>query len=68
MDQKKNAETKLLPSRLFSLAHCFAPCALFSLLVRFFRSPTLTESLAKATQRLNYSYIFFPVKFAGSVR
>lgn len=32
----------------FSLAHYFAACAPFSLLARFFRSSTLTDSLAQA--------------------
>ena len=43
----------LLPSRRFSLTHVFAAPVLLSLLVRFFRSSTLTESLAQATVNLN---------------
>ena len=43
----------LLPSRRFSLTHVFASPVLLSLLVRFFRSSTLTESLAQPTVNLN---------------
>ena len=43
----------LLPSRRFSLTHVFAAPVLLSLLVRFFRSSTLTESLAQPTVNLN---------------
>ena len=43
----------LVPSRRFSLTHVFAASVLLSLLVRFFRSSSLTESLALPTVDLN---------------
>ena len=43
----------LLPSRRFSLTHVFAALVLLSLLVPFFLSSRLTESLAQTTVNLN---------------
>ena len=43
----------LLPSRRFSFTHVFAAPLLLSLLLHFFRSSTLTESLALPTVHLN---------------
>lgn len=67
VDQNQTPKTNFsLPAVFRSLA--FRCCALFSLLVRFLRSSTLTNSLAQATERLIYSHPPTPTKFARSVR
>ena len=51
--KKMLAGAPLLPSRRFSLTHVFAALVLLSLLVHFFLSSTLTESLVQGTVNLN---------------
>ena len=46
-----------LPSRRFSLTHVFAALVLLSLLIRFFRSCTMTESLAQARFSFDRVYV-----------
>ena len=46
-----------LPSRRFSLTHVFAALVLLSLLIRFLRSSTLTESLAQARFSFDRVYV-----------
>ena len=46
---KKRCENRARTGERGLLARFFAVCALFSLLVRFFRSSTLTETLAQVT-------------------
>ena len=50
-------EWHLLPSRRFSLTHVFAALVFLSLLIRFLRSSTLTESLAHARFSFDRVYV-----------